>query len=332
MSHNMLENDVQIGLSMAWHNLTKIVETVTGFPFELNRLPCELNGKGVEGWSWIVGSDDSLPIGSPIANSFQFLSNANLVKLVNEAISCVPGAKIESLGTFGGRAKRYVTILLGDKRETFKIGDRVFNFRFGFYDAIDGTMKFRGKGANTCTVCANTYAIALGEKSDFDESVKHVKSHEERIQNLSDKIESFFNRSSEFENLMRSAETVAVTERQAHMTALGWLAEGKETSTRTLNTADRMRELFLTGKGNRGQTGLDLISAVTDYYTHESAANVEDTDPSTRWKQFMSSEIGSGSKMKDQFLVDVRTKDFRYNKSAVAQLVKAGELSLSLSS
>lgn len=327
MSHKMKENDVQLGLSMAWHGLTQILTSITGFPFELLRVPCQMGGNDVPGWNWIVGSDDGKVIGKPVADSFQFLPNARWVEIAtNSILEVVSGAVIESLGTFDGRGKRYLTVRLNDGRESFKIGERVFNNRFGINGAIDGSMVDLSKGQNTCVVCANTFAMALSEKSALSMRIKHTKNHAEKWEGVAEEIENFFNRSAEFERLMTSAEETPITENRAHMAVLGWLAEGKETSTRTLGAADRMRELFLTGKGNRGQTGLDLISAVTDFYSHESSGG------ENLLKQFTSSEIGAGARAKDQFLTDVRTKDFRFNKQAVASLVKAGELSLSLSS
>lgn len=323
----MKENDVQLGLSMAWHGLTQILTAITGFPFELLRKPCQMDGSDVAGWDWIVGNDDSEIIGKPVADSFQFLSNARWLEIAQNSMSLIPGAVVESLGTFDGRAKRYLTIRLNDGREEFKIGDRVFQNRLNLQGAIDGSMSDVLKGSNTCIVCANTFAMSLGDASKgIHLKAKHTKNHADKWEAIEEQIEGFFNRSAEFERLMISAEEIAITENRAHMAVLGWLAEGKEAATRTLNAADRMRQLFLTGAGNRGQTGLDLISAVTDFYSHESSGG------DNRMKQFTSSEIGAGAKAKDQFLADIRTKDFRFNKQAIASLVKAGELSLSLSS
>jgi hypothetical protein len=331
MAHKMKSNDVQLGLSMAWHGLTQILSVITGLPFELIRVACEMEGQAVEGWNWIVGSDDRQVIGKPIANSFQFLSNARWFEIAqNSVLSLIPGAVIESAGTFDGRAKRYLTIRLHDKRETFKIGDREFQNRLNIQGAIDGTMQDIVKGSSTCIVCANTFAMSLADAAKgVRMQAKHTKNHADRWAEMETEIEAFFNRSAEFERLMVSAEEMPVSEERAHMALLGWLTEGKATSTRTLGTADRMRELFLTGKGNRGQTGLDLISAVTDYYSHESSGKADDV--ANRMKQFTSSEIGAGAKAKDSFLEEIRTMDYRFNKQKLGSLVKMGELSLSLS-
>ena len=329
MAHHMKARDIQFGLAVAWHKLTKVVEVITDFGFDLVRESCQLRGNNVEGVDWIVATDDGLPIGMPIAQSFQFLSNVEWIANVRNAMSMFPGSVIESLGTFDDRAKRYVTIKLGDTRESFKIGERVFNTRLNYFDALDGQYRFRRKGSETCQVCHNTCHMSLSEKSDLDQGAKHSKTHKEQVLRMDEAFEALFLRSADFERLFANAEETPIDENRAHLALLGWLGEGKEASTRLLNQANRMKELFLTGAGNRGQTGLDLISAVTDYYSHESAGKL--TDGRDLWKQFASSEIGSGDRMKDQFIADIRTKDFRFNKQALGSLVKQGELTLSLS-
>ena len=321
----MKENDVQIGLKVAWHGLTTIVDKVTEFPFELLRVACQMEGKDVEGWNWIIGSDDRQIIVKPVANSFQFLANSRWLEIVNNSMADIPGSVIESLGTFGGRAKRYTSLRLGTGKESYRIGNREFQTRLNFQGAIDGTMCDIVKGSNTCIVCANTFGMSLGESSEVNLRAKHTANHADKWAGIEESIEAYFLRSADFERLMTTAAEMPMVQERAHMIALGWLAMGKETSTRTLNTAKRIGELFQSGKGNEGSTGLDLISAVTDYYSHESSGGDD------RMKQFTSSEIGAGARAKDQFLVDVRTKDFRFNKSAIASMAKAGELTLSLS-
>ena len=86
-----------------------------------------------------------------------------------------------------------------------------------------------------------------------------------------------------------------------------------------------MTELFRIGKGNTGRNALDLISGATDYFTHESSGESDN-----RWKQVTSSEIGSASKAKAEFLTTLRTKDFSFSRQGLKDLVSVGQKALAL--
>jgi hypothetical protein len=323
MSHHMEARDYQLGLVDAWHHLTEVVKKIFKFKHEMERVPAQLRGKDVPGHSWIVSTLDGLPIGGPVADSFQYLPNSRWMERINEVLKLVKGSEIESLGTFDSLRKRYVAIRL-NKGKDFKIGSRVFQPRLGIFGAVDRTMKDVMKGILTCPVCANTVEIGLGEASDLCVEMKHTKNHEEKWENADLAIDAFFNRSADFERLMETAEETAINEAQAHLALVGWLAEGKEASTRLLNTADRMKKLFVEGRGNAGKTGLDLISAVTDYYSHESSGGED------KWKQFTSSEIGSGNTMKTDFINRIKTDKFVFNRKVIADLSAMGKQTLAL--
>jgi hypothetical protein len=76
----------------------------------------------------------------------------------------------------------------------------------------------------------------------------------------------------------------------------GELTDKTELKARNANTVETLQGLFVKGKGNKGETALDLFSAVTEYYTHFSAGETED-----KTKQLESSELGSGSVNKGEF-------------------------------
>jgi hypothetical protein len=319
MSHGMKNRDYQLGLTMGWHGLTQVLEVIPGFKHEILRVPCELAGAEVPGWSWLVDSQSKLPIGSPVADSFQFANNARWMQTVNDALSFMDGAKIASVGTYGDLAKRYVSIEVGETVK-YAIGKREFVDMLNLQDAIDGSMQAIAKGSNICIVCQNTFNMSLHGSGETFGKAKHTKTHAEKWEGIEKAIEAFFNKSAEFRRLMETASEVTVTEDRAKAGFAGFLSpEGEGLSTRGLGTVNRMTELFLTGKGNDGRNALDVISAVTDYYTHESAGG------ENRMKQLESSEVGAGAKAKDSFLALVSTKTRTFNKQAFGSLVKVGE-------
>jgi hypothetical protein len=65
----------------------------------------------------------------------------------------------------------------------------------------------------------------------------------------------------------------------------------QDLSARSRNNVEEVFNLFKTGAGNSGENRLDLFSALTDYYTHSNSGRGMQA-------QFVSSEFGTGSKMK----------------------------------
>ena len=92
-----------------------------------------------------------------------------------------------------------------------------------------------------------------------------------------------------------------------------------EVSTRRENQVNRLTELFRTGKGNNGRDRSDVFGAVTDYYSHESAGGLENP-----WKQFESSEFGSGFTFKDRAFATLQSDDETDRLIKVGDLVLAG--------
>ena len=120
---------------------------------------------------------------------------------------------------------------------------------------------------------------------------------------LSEAIEKHIGVSAEFNNAMQKAESELVTATEAREVFAGFEHREKQVptefsktgATRLTNTVDRLENLFHYGRGNVGASRYDLLNAVTDYYTHESAGGDDVA------KQFNSSEFGAGAKRKGEF-------------------------------
>lgn len=329
MAHLMESNDIQHGISVAWHKLTKVKTSEElardGFPFELVRKPVLVEGNET-GWQWLAGSDDNALIAAPFnPDTYSVLSNARFLDIVKNALSGTK-ATIESLGTFGGRSKRYVTVKVGEDFEQFRIGKREFFNRLNLHDAVDRSMPLIAKAANTCIVCANTFAMSLAERGDFKLSLRHTSGMDDKIANFEKAIESYRGVTALYRELFEHADTLPVSDEVAHLSVLGFLSEGKETSTRTRNQAERIQDLFNAGAGNNGRTALDLISAVTDYYSHESSGK-----KASAFRQFESSEIGAGAVRKAEFVAAIQADNGReIDAKRIDGLARLGKQALEL--
>lgn len=305
MPANLFNRDVQFGLEMAWHGLTQIREKLVFeevFPWELKEVPLYVQtGKltKVPGFKAFIASDDKELCGRPMAETYQALKNSEFWEVCADALEGT-GAVIESAGTLFDRSRRFLTIKLGDDSRT--IGGREFKHRISLIDSIDGTTHFYAVNTSVCVVCSNTARMVMGDMTgEFRFKLKHTKNLHVKIENMEKQVEAMLGVRAEFEAALKLAAEEPLALPDARNLFAGWLGEGaSELSTRAVNTAERLTQLYRGGAGNKGETLLDGVSAVTDFYSHESSGGEE--KEGFALKQWNSSEYGAGSRAKTEFL------------------------------
>lgn len=305
MSDQLLALDVQAGITMGWHLKTIVVPVVTrevAFPFEIERKPLYVNtGKlrKVPDFSVFVSTDNGEVVGRPMAETYVALSNEEFWNVCDDALKGT-GAIIESAGTLNNRARRFMTIKLDN--DSTKIGGREFLARISLIDAIDGSAYFHAVNTSICVVCANTARAVVGDMTgEFRFKLKHTKNFHARIEGMEKQIEAMLGVQAQFNAAMQLAAETPLVEIAARNLFAGWIGTGADSlSTRAVNTVDRLTGLYRSGAGNKGETLLDGVSAVTDFYSHESSGGEEKAG--FRWKQFQSSEFGSAQRSKVDFI------------------------------
>lgn len=334
MAANLQNRDIQVGLQMAWHGQTKVVERIEfndAFPYEIERKPLLLaNDTPWEGWSYFVCSDDSLPAGKPVGEKYQAITNARFWEIVGNSIGG-SGATIESAGTLFDRSRRFISVKLNNEADTFSIGERVFQNRLSLLDSIDGSTNLYGVNTSTCVVCSNTFAVAMGDKSGaFNFKIRHTKNMVDKIENMEKAIDLFVGVTAQFKAALTIANEVELPSDDARALFAGWArGDGAGFSTRAYNMTDRLHALYQTGAGNNGETLLDAFSAVTDYYSHESAGGQEKAG--FRMKQSYSSEFGAGLRKKQDFFYSMFTPDKKdaevvhFNRQKMAGMIETGK-------
>jgi hypothetical protein len=131
---------------------------------------------------------------------------------------------------------------------------------------------------------------------------RHTKNVVHRLPRIADLVDKAVGVQREFANAFEALAGKTIKLDDAMHAYRGFVvpAAAKELSTRSINTVDRLGELFRRGAGNMGQTRADLFSGVTDFYTHESSGN--STNPQ---RQFVSSDFGTGADRKRDFFAIV---------------------------
>ena len=255
-------------------------------------------------------SDNGLPVGRPYAKTYGTVFN-NAFLAIGEAF----GNKLDAMGvkwsivttgTVMTRERQFYTLKI-EQADTLKLGNREFKQFLSFLNSIASTAGCTLTVTNTsfCVCCRNTFAHALhgADGSPFYFGGKHTSKLAGYVKDLPQVFDNFmhgnevmfghFKQFNEFGLPMAQVESLFA----AFVTrddAKGTPDDKGELSTRSANIAERLKVLFGDAKqGNDGQTALDVFSAVTDYYSHESAGESDD-----KTKQFESSEFGSGARAK----------------------------------
>lgn len=322
MAAHIENRDTQTGLEMAWHGLTKVVPHIAfedAFSYEIERTQLQ----ECPSWSFFKCSDDGQMAGVPVSDTYSTMNNSRFWETIQNSTG---GATftVESAGTLFDRARRFVTVKLAHEGNEFKVGNRVFQNRLSFLDSIDGSTNFYGVNSSVCVVCANTFNMALRDtKGEFKFKVRHSKNFMPKIENMEKAIESFIGTTAQFKAAMEHAESFAVTQTEAKQLFAGWLGSD---STRAANTVDRLTHLFANGAGNSGRTLLDVFSAVTDYYSHESSGGSELAG--FRQKQSLSSEFGSGAKRKTDLFANLFRSNSEIDPKNIRAMIDAGSVLL----
>ena len=321
MAHNIQARDVQVGIEMAWHKLTQVEPVINSgncrilYPMSIRDLHfVDDKGNLVKGnGRQIVSDDDNLPVGRAVGADYKLIDNKSIWDSVQAGLA---GTKHEvvSCGTVNDRSLGFVSIKIADD---FKAANRqtksVMNVLWGH----GGNKAVIARSGFTVVVCQNTYNAAMAENSDFKLSIRHTAKAD--VLDLGKAIDAHIGVVAEFKAAMDLLDSIDADAEKARKIYTGFLSGGETPDTKTgisrlTNSVDDMVNLFRVGLGNAGRTMADVFNGATDYYSHESSGG-----RSNAWKQFVSSEFGSGNTRKSEFF------DVLMSPASLAETVKRGE-------
>lgn len=295
----MESRDSHVGLEMAWHKLTKVVDRIDNnncgicYDMELKPIYAILDDKQHElpGYQIAVSLDDNLPIGNIVSDRYTLISNRDIWNAVNEALGFT-AHEIVSVGTLGNRERGYISIKL---TEDFVAAGRktqsVLNILFGH----GGIMPVIAKSCFTVVVCANTFARSLKKNGEFSFRTIHKGDAQLKLSNMKEAIEGHLHSNNEFMESMEKMHSEALPPVDAEALFTGFLTFGdNELSSITDSKVDQVLNLFYMGAGNSGKTVADAFNALTDYYTHYSNGGMKKVE-----KQLESSEFGTAAQRKN---------------------------------
>lgn len=346
MSHEITNIDRQQGRAIAWHNLTEVIANLSladnwltkweAVKTPLYRIAADGSAKKTDACIFTASDNPEVTIGKAFdCDTYSPIYNADFLRIVGEAMLSIAGSQVESVGSVCGRTRTFITLRLKELEE-FEAAGRKFTPFLNFLNSFDGSAPFTVISSNVCTVCNNTFSsnlratgkqrsgIEAAKKASRDGHVsvrlKHTKNVALRLENVSEIIDGFLGAQMQFRAIMNALHDKPIAKPIARNFFAGLLANGEkrdEISTRQENQVDRLVSLFTNGRGNKGETRADAFSAVTEYATHESAGQSDNAQ-----KQFVSSEFGSGARLKS------RAFNALQDESEIASLVTVGEHNL----
>ncbi len=306
MSVNILQLDLQEGLTMAWHGLTHVrpkisLDSCWLAQWDIERVPMYVRGKQTP-FDMLECTDNAHLIGKPIGKSYGMITNRQFLDMINSAIGGT-AHKITSVGSLRNRGRVFVTIKL-DQDTLTRIGRRQFQDYLTAGTSHDQSCELFWMNSSTCTVCDNTFSWNLAQVRkavDLDEQdedttnarIRHSKNAALRLPSIADIIDKAVGARAEFYFALNEFSKQPCTVQKAEQLFCGFEAskEAKELATITRRRVNDELYLFSNGRGNEGKTILDVFSAGTDLYTHSHTGG----DMQRQWE---ASEYGSGAKRK----------------------------------
>lgn len=324
MSHNLDENvDVcylaeipELFDGTGWHGrgiptkeLSK--ENVRGALFKFEFRPAYIKGTdGTDiptGQRYAVALDNERPIATAIGGCFDTVDNEEIYDLFSEAIK---GSryKICSVLTLSGRT--YFTIDAKADEQLKAAGRDIIPY-VGITRGFGGAASLTACGHSTVIQCGNTQRLFIREASQAGSGAvkrKNTLKIRDQLPMVQNAIDKSWGVQAEFAKALEAASLVKVDVPTVQRGFVGFLGvDNLGKTSRTANRVNRLVQLFRGGQGNTGENAADFFSAITDYYTHESAGSVDSAESREAFttKQWISSEYGAASRIKADLVSDL---------------------------
>jgi hypothetical protein len=297
MSDGIETRDVMVSHQQEWHGKAKVIPVGTPITeanceicYPMTKQPTFLRQPDgaykEDGQFRIVSMDDNLPIGDSVGKGYVIVDNCERIEGAMKVCKNHNGT-LESAGTVKNREIGFCSIQVD---APITIAGETTTLYLNRVWGHGGTKGLVDKLAITKQVCQNTIQMSLAEYSDFATSARHTAGSIRQMGDLSKTFAAYKKLTGEYKTLMEEWATTKVSPEKARQIFAGFIVKNNdatEVSTRSANIIEELVLLFRLGKGNTGKTMADVFNAFTDYYTHKSAGD-------NLWKQFESSEFGSG--------------------------------------
>ena len=297
------ERDFHVGLAMAWHNLTEVVEVVTADRFpKIIRVPLTYTvGEQLREWDGMtvpISLDDGLPVGIASGESYTLFTPKEAMAFLNEVLAGTVH-KIESLGMIFNRAHWFVTFSLDELAGIAPDGEA---FKLSASGGLDKSQSPRINLTHTVQVCNNTVMLTRSGRALFGS--KLTKRFKSRLEASRDALGQTVGMARIFNETLRGLERAKASADEARAVYAADLAENGADlkSTRSSNLLDELIVGFQRGRGNSGATRFDVLNGYTEVFGSGLVGSSSKRDSFSRWQ---SSEWGGNAERKESFAAGI---------------------------
>ena len=234
-------------------------------------------------YSILTCSDNSMIVGKPFnPSTYSLLGNKSFQAVIAQITAQLDklGLKHEivTTGTLYNRERQFLTIRLTDESlTTLNIDGREFRQFLNCLNSIPSNAGCTVTFANNsfCVCCRNTFSHCLhgDDGAEFHAALKHSKGLPIALADVPVLVEAFFaSNKALFANLKSFVQfPVTLEDAEGYFAAFIGRDKGDEPTdkttlaTRSANIVETLKGLFVKGKGNKGESALDLFQAVTEY-------------------------------------------------------------------
>lgn len=327
MAHGIEKTDMMMSTEgYSWHRKDRLVEkideeTATPLFFDVIESPLMVNIDGqlvnMEGYKSLVADhrlvrpdlapeDQLIPLHIP-RDGYKVIKNRDIFHAAQEAIKEVDG-KITSIMSLESGKKFALTINLGD--DVIKVNNDEIHAHLNFVSSHDGSLNLKAYDSTIRIVCMNTLRWSLEAAGEVGFTIRHTKNAEIALQNLPELVNNILKGRVNFKEVMEYLESCKVDSNEALAMAAGYFmveSGAEKLSTRSLNAATEIVNLFANGLGNKGRTLYDLVNGATQYWTSGQGVGIKADELTKAYK----SEYGLAAEHKNRFVELLANEDKR---------------------
>ena len=274
----------------------------------------------------LVDKDEELliPLHIPKAG-YRVISNREVWETMERSLRDL-GCKVTSVCTLERGKKFSISADIGGS--DLVINKDAFKANLNFVTSHDGTMAMETFDSMIRIVCMNTFQASRNAASDKFK-VYHTKNAAFALEGLSDLINAILKGRAQTKEVLEYLATHKCDANDALAMAAGYFANATDSiklSSRAMNAASEIANLFSRGIGNSGETLYDLANGATEYWT--SGDGVGNAKTSTLASRIYRSQLGQAAEHKVRFIEmladdSARTHTLAMGREAVLASAKA---------
>ena len=269
------------------------------------------------------GEDLLVPLHIPKAG-YRVISNREVWETMERSLRDL-GCKVTSVCTLERGKKFSISADIGGS--DLVINKDAFKANLNFVTSHDGTMAMETFDSMIRIVCMNTFQASRNAAQDKFK-VYHTKNASFALEGLGDLLNAILKGRAQTAEVLEYLATCKVDANDALAMAAGYFCietDSIRLSSRSMNAASEIADLFSRGIGNAGKTLYDLVNGATEYWT--SGGGTGAAGKASQASRIYRSQMGQAAEHKVRFIgmlagEDSRAKALELGREAVTASAK----------